>query len=112
MALSRNSDVFKVGVDIHGAHYRMLKGTSPNSGVADSITLDWKSPVLIIHGDDDQNVAFKESIDLANRLIGKGRDVEYLVFPDENHHWMLFENLIKVNQATVQFFKERMPVNH
>ncbi len=112
MALSRNSDVFKVGVDIHGAHYRMLKGTSPNSSVADSITLDWKSPVLIIHGDDDQNVAFKESIDLANRLIGKGVDVEYLVFPDENHHWMLFENLIKVNQATVQFFKERIPVNH
>jgi dipeptidyl aminopeptidase/acylaminoacyl peptidase len=110
MALSKNSDIFKVGVNIHGANYRMLKGKGANSSIGDSITIDWKSPVLIIHGDDDYNVKFQESIELSNRLMSKDVDVEYLIFPDENHHWMLFENLMKMNEATAQFLMEKMPV--
>jgi len=88
----------------------MLGGAGPTSARADSITAAWTSPVLIIHGDDDFNVRFTESIDLANRLLGKGVDVEYLVFPDDNHHWMLFDNLMKRSEATARFIQEKMPV--
>ncbi|NGF56394.1 S9 family peptidase [Parapedobacter sp. SGR-10] len=112
MALSKNSDIFKVGVNIHGANYRMLGGAGPTSARADSITAAWTSPVLIIHGSDDFNVRFTESIDLANRLLGKGVEVEYLVFPDDNHHWMLFDNLMKRSKATARFIMEKMPVKH
>lgn len=119
MALGKDSDLFKVGVDIHGVHNR-IRTSSPTASRADSIAWEsspskwvntWKSPVLIVHGDDDLNVDFAHSIDLANRLIGKGVDVEYLVLPDENHHWMLYENLLKVKEATARFIQERLPVN-
>ena len=63
----------------------------------------WKSPVLIIHGDDDQNVAFTQSLDLVNRLKEQNVKVEYLVVPDETHHWMVFSNLLTVKNAAAEF---------
>ena len=33
----------------------------------------WKSPVLLIHGDDDRTVDFRQTIDLARRLLDEGR---------------------------------------
>lgn len=119
MGLGKDSDLFKVGVDIHGVH-EWLRGASATASKADSIAWEsspskwvdtWKSPVLIIHGDDDYNVGFGQSIDLANRLIGKDVEVEYLVLPDENHHWMLYQNLIKVKEATADFIKRKLPVH-
>lgn len=119
MALAKNSDIFKVGVDIHGVHNR-TRGSSSTASSADSVAWEsspskwvdtWTSPVLIIHGDDDYNVAFSQSIDLVNRLIGKNVEVEYLVLPDETHHWMLYENLLKVKEATSSFIKRKLPVS-
>src|SRR5690606_26888362 len=119
MALAKNSDIFKVGVDIHGVHNR-TRGTGSTVSSADSVAREyspskwvdtWTSPVLIIHGDDDYNVAFSQSIDLFNRLIGKNVEVEYLVLPDETHHWMLYENLLKVKEATASFIKKKLPTH-
>jgi hypothetical protein len=36
--------------------------------VPDSVIAKWKSPVLPIHGDDDRNVHFHRTVDLARRL--------------------------------------------
>lgn len=115
-ALGKNSDIFKAGVDIHGVHNRERKPseevTAPDMDLAVKLSWDsspskyvgtWKSPVLIIHGDDDQNVAFTQSLDLVNRLKDKKVEVEYLVVPDETHHWMVFSNLLMVKQATADF---------
>jgi alpha-beta hydrolase superfamily lysophospholipase len=63
-ALARNSDVFKVGVDLAGVH---LWGSSldpdnvsyQSSAIAAIDT--WKSPVLLVHGDDDRNVQFSQT---------------------------------------------------
>lgn len=121
MALARNSNIFKAGVDIHGVHNRARKQNpdffAPDFELATTLNWDsspsryvdtWKSPVLIIHGDDDQNVAFNQSIDLYNRLLKKGVDLEVLVLPDENHHWQLFENLIKVKWNTLDFLNRKL----
>ncbi|MDR2284759.1 MAG: prolyl oligopeptidase family serine peptidase [Sphingobacterium sp.] len=121
MGLAKNSDVFKAGVDIHGVHNRERKqnpaqyapdfesATQLNWESSPSRWVDsWRSPVLIIHGDDDQNVAFSQSIDLYNRLKKQNVDVEVLVLPDENHHWQLFENLLKVKEATVDFLNRKL----
>ncbi|NGM61780.1 prolyl oligopeptidase family serine peptidase [Sphingobacterium sp. SGG-5] len=116
MALAKNSDIFKAGVDIHGVHNR-LKDRDPNSSRTARLNWDsspsrwvdtWKSPVLLIHGDDDGNVAFWHSIDLYSRLKVRKVDVEVLVLPDENHHWQLFENLVKVKAATVDFLVRKL----
>ncbi|HEX6322282.1 MAG TPA: prolyl oligopeptidase family serine peptidase, partial [Vicinamibacterales bacterium] len=66
-ALARNSDIFKVGVDLAGVH---LWGSSldPESVSFKSSAIGaidtWKSPVLLLHGDDDRNVAFQQTTGL------------------------------------------------
>ncbi len=118
LALGRNSDVFKAGVDIHGVHMRITNPGPPASLSKSKLVAyqsspsywvdDWKSPVLIIHGDDDQNVAFQQSIDLYKRLKRRDVEVETLVIPDETHHWMLFSNLLKVKQAAFNFLHKHL----
>lgn len=124
MALARNSDIFKAGVDIHGVHNRSRRapsGESPADFVeaaqlawesSPSRYVDtWQSPVLIVHSDDDQNVDFAQSIDLYNRLTDRGVETEILVIPDDTHHWMVFANLVKVKEATVKFLEKHLLTN-
>ncbi len=66
---------------------------------------------LIIHADDDQNVAFSQSIDLVNRLKAKGVPAEFLVIPDDTHHWLLFSNLVKVKTASIRFLQQQLMKN-
>jgi dipeptidyl aminopeptidase/acylaminoacyl peptidase len=63
----------------------------------------WKSPVLFIHGDDDRNVIFSQTVDLVARLREKGVVIEQLVFPDEVHDFLLYGSWIKAYQATSEF---------
>jgi dipeptidyl-peptidase 4 len=91
-ALARNSDIFKAGVDLAGVH---LSGNSldPESVSYKSSTIGaidgWKSPVLLIQGDDDRNVNFGQMTGLVQLL--RQRDVYYelIVFPDDVHESLL-----------------------
>ncbi|MFA9274262.1 MAG: alpha/beta hydrolase family protein, partial [Candidatus Aquirickettsiella gammari] len=62
-----------------------------------------KSPVLLIHGDDDRNVHFGQTVDLVSRLDKNGIYYEELVFPDDVHGFLLYRNWLKSNQATAKF---------
>lgn len=124
LALAKDSDIFAAGVDIHGVHNRVSKQRyltsfeqAPDAEEAEIVAwksspiayMDtWKSPVLIIHGDDDRNVSFSESVDLVQRLEEQGVEYEYLVIPDDTHHWMMHSNLIKISEATIDFFKRKL----
>lgn len=68
----------------------------------------WKSPVLIIHGDDDRNVRFNQSTDLINRLEKKGIDYETMMIVDDTHHWMKWTNAVKVYEATAEYFNRKL----
>lgn len=124
MALARDSDLFSAGVDIHGVHdwtterargilARERYEQAPDadsaferawrSSVLSSLG-GWTSPVLLIHGDDDRNVRFAQTVDLARRLEAAGVPFEELVIPDDTHHWMRHGNAVRVNQATADFF--------
>ncbi|HVO97066.1 MAG TPA: prolyl oligopeptidase family serine peptidase [Bryobacteraceae bacterium] len=91
-ALARNSDIFKAGVDLAGVH---LEGNSldPESVSYKSSAISaidtWKSPVLLVQGDDDRNVAFLQTVGLVQLL--RQRDVyhELIVFPDDVHESLL-----------------------
>jgi dipeptidyl-peptidase-4 len=91
-ALSRNSDLFAAGVDYAGVH---LYGSSldPNDLSYQSSAISqidkWKSPVLLIQGDDDRNVYFAQTVGLVQLL--RQRDVYYelVVFPDDVHDSLL-----------------------
>jgi len=64
----------------------------------------WSSPVLMVHGDDDRNVEFLQTVDLVQRLRREGKaQVETLVFPDEVHSFLLHRRWLEVFSAAADF---------
>jgi dipeptidyl aminopeptidase/acylaminoacyl peptidase len=116
LGLGRNSDIFAAGVDFHGVHdwptdnwdgknispelSKLAHDSSPVTAVN-----TWKSPVLFIHGDDDRNVYFTQTVDLVARLRAKGNvQIEQLIFPDEIHDFLLHRDWLAGYHATADFF--------
>jgi dipeptidyl-peptidase 4 len=91
-ALARNSDIFKAGVDLAGVHLWGSsldpESTSYKSSVIGAID-GWRSPVLLIHGDDDRNVAFQQTTGLVQLLRQRDVYTELIVFSDDTHESML-----------------------
>jgi dipeptidyl aminopeptidase/acylaminoacyl peptidase len=91
-ALARNSDIFKAGVDLAGVH---LEGNSldPESVSFKSSAISaidgWKSPVLLVQGDDDRNVSFLQTVGLVQLLRQRNVYHELIVFPDDVHESLL-----------------------
>ena len=124
MGLSRASDLFAAGVDFHGVHdwNQGIKTFVPDYNVLDDPEFSrkafeaspmarvdtWKSPVLLIHGDDDRNVSFIESINLITALRKRNVEVEQLVFPDEVHDFLRHANWVRGYKATAEFFNRRL----
>ena len=128
LALARNSDIFKAGADWHGVHdwsrlmddwvgkpvRRYEKGdidqametawkSSPDADVD-----TWKSPVLLVQGDDDRNVPFQQTIDLARRLDARDIPYEELVIPNEIHGFLRHASWLKADQATADFLSRTL----
>jgi dipeptidyl aminopeptidase/acylaminoacyl peptidase len=119
LGLARNSDIFAAGVDFHGVHdwptdnwdgknispelTKLAHESSPVTSVE-----TWKSPVLFIHGDDDRNVYFTQTVDLVARLRARGVAIEQLIFPDEVHDFLLHRNWLAGYRATGDFFDRRL----
>jgi dipeptidyl aminopeptidase/acylaminoacyl peptidase len=80
--------------------------SSPVSSIA-----TWKSPVLLIHGDDDRNVRFSQTTDLVRRLEKAGVTFDELIIPDDTHHFLRHANLVKVDAAVAAFFDRVFKVN-
>jgi dipeptidyl aminopeptidase/acylaminoacyl peptidase len=120
LGLGRNSDVFAAGVDFHGVHdwptetnyqgknipSELIKLAHESSPVASVDT--WKSPVLFIHGDDDRNVNFTQTVDLVARLRTRGVVVEQLIFPDEVHDFLLTRDWLVAYHAASDFFDRQL----
>lgn len=120
MGLARDSDMFAAGVDLHGVHDWSWRGRDFGNGgywgIDESLyplahksspVFDltyWSSPVLFIHGDDDRNVMFGQTVDLVQRLRELGVHNEVLVFPDEVHGFLLYRNWLHAYRATADFF--------
>ena len=68
----------------------------------------WKSPVLLIHGDDDRNVQFSETITMVNALRRQGVYFEQLILPDEIHGFLRHESWMKGYAAAADFFKRKL----
>jgi len=93
-ALARNSDIFVAGVDMAGVHlYGNSLDTAAVSYKSSSISEigNWKSPVFLVHGDDDRNVDFSQTIGLVNLLRAHGVHYELMVFPDDLHESMIHQ---------------------
>jgi dipeptidyl aminopeptidase/acylaminoacyl peptidase len=124
LALGKDSRLFAAGVDFHGVHDWFVQSSlitafkdryekAPDYDLAlktawlsspDAWVGTWKSPVLIIQGDDDRNVRVSHSIDLVNRLEKKGVPFESMMIVDDTHEWMKWSNAVKVYGAAADFF--------
>jgi len=128
LALARDSAIFKAGVDLHGVHdwsrYRSRVAGEPMDryeqgdwseamkvafeSSPDASVATWKSPVLLIQGDDDRNVPFQQTVDLAQRLEQQGVPFEELVLPDEIHGFLRYASFLEADTATVEFLQKEL----
>jgi len=120
LGLGRNSNLFAAGVDLHGVHdwseflpHWENRPGAPDVAEASKLAFDsspdavvahWKSPVLLIHGDDDRNVPFSQTVDLVQRLRENHVAFEELIFPDDIHDFLLWRDWIKAYSAAENFF--------
>jgi len=121
MALARNSDLFAAGVDFHGVHDWNLEDNAGDWLIGNNAQKDaiaamarasspiadvgrWRSPVLLIHGDNDPDVTFNQTPMLAEALRARGVKVEELIFPDEVHEFLLHKDWVKAYEAEAGFF--------
>jgi len=128
MGLARNSDLFKAGVDFHGVHDWSVFLTErpylgnlalrpPDVEAAVKLAWDsspdayvdrWKSPVLLIHGDDDRNVPFSQTVDLVQRLRAQHVPFEQLILPDEIHGFLMWQDWVRAYGSTAWFFERTL----
>lgn len=124
MGLSRNSDIFSCGVDVHGVHdwSTELKARTADLDPETLIAFNkvavmsspvsfingWRSPVLFIHGDDDRNVPFSQTVDLIEKLRKQNVYFEQLIFPDEVHSFLLHSTWLKAYHAASDFFEREL----
>jgi dipeptidyl aminopeptidase/acylaminoacyl peptidase len=127
LALARNSDIFKAGVDMHGVHdWSMFAndwfGKSPDryqmpdmtklkkifwESSPDAAIASWKSPVLLIQGDDDRNVHFHQMVDLVRRLQLAHVPYRQIVIPDEIHGFLRYHSWLQADEATAGYFAQQ-----
>lgn len=67
-----------------------------------------RADLLIIQGANDPRVNKAESDQMVERLRALGRNVEYLVFPDEGHGFTRTENFLKALGETARFLTDRL----
>ncbi|HSU84603.1 MAG TPA: prolyl oligopeptidase family serine peptidase, partial [Thermoanaerobaculia bacterium] len=122
MGLARASNLFAAGVDLHGVHdwnegirnfipdyhptpeqERLAFESSPNAWLD-----DWRSPVLLIQGDDDRNVFFSQTVRLTEALRARKVHVEELVFPDEIHGFLRTASWLAAYRAAAEFFDRQL----
>lgn len=130
LALARNSNIFKAGVDFHGVHdwsldidnplwgftqpkryeqydtkaiMRLAWQSSPSSAIA-----TWKSPVLLIQGDDDRNVEFHQMVDLVERLRIARVPFEQIVIPNEIHGFLRYASWLEADTATADYLGRKL----
>ncbi|MCD9007896.1 prolyl oligopeptidase family serine peptidase [Luteimonas sp. XNQY3] len=128
MALAHDSDLFAVGVDVHGVHdwtaseyaaafdvrhYADADAAERARDIAwraspASAVEGWRSPGLLIHGDDDRNVRFSQTVDMVHRLRALGAPHETLVVVDDTHHMLRYANELRVNAAIAAFLQRHL----
>ena len=65
--------------------------------------------MLLIQGDDDRNVNFGQTIDLARRLEDRQLPFEQLVLPNEIHGFLTWRSWLAADKATADFFARKLP---
>jgi dipeptidyl aminopeptidase/acylaminoacyl peptidase len=119
LGLARASDLFAAGVDFHGVHdwsaFRGPDRTADEKAVRTAFESSpmasvstWRSPVLLIHGDDDRNVPFNQTVMLVEALRKQNVQFDELIFPDEIHGFLTEKRWLQAYQAAADFLSKHL----
>ena len=64
--------------------------------------------MLLIQGDDDRNVHFHQTVDLVQRLHKAGVPYEEIVFPNEIHGILRWQDWLRADEATAAILAEKL----
>jgi len=63
---------------------------------------------LVIQGKNDPRVVEQESRDLVEHLRAQGKTVDYLMFENEGHDVLKYENRVRCYNAITDFFRKHL----
>jgi dipeptidyl aminopeptidase/acylaminoacyl peptidase len=66
------------------------------------------APMLVIQGRNDPRVVAAESEDLVNELRAQGKQIELLIFENEGHDVLKYENRVACYNAIADFFTKHL----
>lgn len=69
-----------------------------------------KIPILLVHGDLDQQVAISHSEQMRDALQKHNKDVEYVVLPNEDHYLSLEDNRLLTFRSMDKFIDKCLPI--
>jgi len=119
MCLCRAPDVFHVavagapvtswdGYDTHYTERYMGLPAENTSGYRESSLFSHvpniRGKLMMVHGLIDENVHFRHTTRLINRLIAAGKDYDLLIFPDERHSPRRLRDRIYMEQRISEYF--------
>jgi dipeptidyl-peptidase-4 len=110
-ALARNSDIFVAGVDMAGVHLYGSNLDPDNLAYKSSAISEigkWKSPVFLIHGDDDRNVNFAQTVGLVSLLRAHNIPHEIMVQPDDTHETLLYKRWLPLWERMEVFLNKHL----
>jgi dipeptidyl aminopeptidase/acylaminoacyl peptidase len=67
-----------------------------------------QAAMLVMHGANDTNVPVVEAKQVVDTLKKNGREVEFLLFPDEGHGWRKIPNRVKSTTTLAEFFHRHL----
>jgi dienelactone hydrolase len=126
MCLCRAPDVFHVAVagapvtswDGYDTHYteRYMGLPSDNaSGYREAAVFDhvpnMRGKLMIVHGLIDENVHFRHTTRLINKLIAAGKEYDLLIFPEERHSPRRLRDRIYMEQRITDYFLRHLVEN-
>jgi len=90
---------------VHHYDYSLDTTSSAFKSAAIGAIDQWKSPVFLVHGDDDRNVDFAQTVGLVQLLRARKVYHELMVVPDDLHESMLHANWIDTFDRMGVFLK-------
>ena len=100
LAMTKGADVFKVGIavapvttwryydTIYTERYLQTPQENPQ-GYDENSPINFaglmKGKYLLIHGTADDNVHYQNAVEMAEALIQKNKEFEFMTYPDKNH---------------------------
>ncbi len=104
-AADSSAEASRFGGFWEGDNRAVLERNSPHLGAA-----AFKTPTLVVHGQNDLRVPVNHGLELYHTLLSKGVPSRYVYYPNENHWVLKPQNSVFWYQQVKSWFDEHAPL--